>query len=48
MPKEGARISISLTNTRILSEEEINLVRKKFVEDTDFVYEDAINRHVSA
>lgn len=37
----------SLSNTRLLTEEEINRVRDKFAEDIDFVYEEAIARHVS-
>jgi len=37
----------SLSNKRILTEEEINRVRDKFSEDVDFVYEEAIARHVS-
>lgn len=37
----------SLSHNRILSEEEINRVRDKFLEDIDFSYEEAIARHVS-
>lgn len=45
--KNSKRIKGSLSNTRLLSEEEINRVRDKFAEDVDFVYEEAIARHVS-
>ncbi len=45
--KTPMRRTTSLSNTRLLSEEEINRVRDKFAEDADFVYEEAIARHVS-
>ena len=37
----------TISNSKILSEEEINKVRDKFLEDVDFSYEEAIARHVS-
>ena len=45
--KNQLRRTTSLSNTRLLSEEEVNRVRDKFAEDADFVYEEAIARHVS-
>ena len=45
---EGApKRTMSISNNRILSEEEVARVREKFYEDIDFVYEEAIARHVS-
>lgn len=38
----------TISNSKILSEEEINKVRTKFLEDIDFAYEEAIARHVSS
>lgn len=43
----GIKRSSTITNSKILSEEEINKVRDKFLEDIDFSYEEAIARHVS-
>jgi len=43
---EGApKRTMSISNNRILSEEEVARVREKFYEDIDFVYEEAIARH---
>jgi hypothetical protein len=41
-----ARVS-SAASERVLSEEEINRVRAKFMEEIDYVLEEAIARHVS-
>lgn len=35
----------SLSNTRLLSEQDVNRVKDKFDEDVEFVYEEAIARH---
>jgi len=45
-PASKQRIS-TISNSKILSEEEINKVKVKFLEDIEFAYEEAIQRHVS-
>lgn len=45
--RKRSQLASSLSNKRILTEEDINRVRDKFAEDVDFVYEEAIARHVS-
>jgi hypothetical protein len=47
MNPSGIKRSSTISNSKILSEEEINKVRDKFLEDIDFSYEEAIARHVS-
>jgi len=36
-----------MANTRVLSEEEVQQVNQKFLEDIEFSYEEALQRHVS-
>ena len=42
-----SRSSISISSIRILTEEEVNKVKAKFEEETEFAYEEALRAHVS-
>ena len=39
--------SLSHQYSRLLTEEDLNRVKDKFQEDTDFILEDAIRKHVN-
>ena len=49
MQRSGSikRQTSTISNSRVLSEEDINRVKDKFLEDANFSYEEAIARHVS-
>ena len=40
-----SRSSIAISSIRILTEEEVNKVRAKFEEETEFAYEEALRAH---
>ena len=41
------RTTLTLSNTKIIPEDDISRVWNKFLEDTEFSYDEAISKHVS-